>query len=74
MKNDFKPKIAAPRKKKAKKRSGPDPQNNSQPYRSGCTSIVQVLQKARTKKIINKTASSNRKNPQKTKQFCVQGC
>ncbi len=33
-----------------------------------------VLQKARTKKSINKTASSNRKNPQKTKQFCVQGC
>ncbi len=31
-------------------------------------------QKARTKKIINKTASSNRENPQKTKQFCVQGC
>ncbi len=43
-------------------------------YRSGCNSLVQVLQKARTKKIINKTASTNRENPQKTKQFCVQGC
>ncbi len=70
MKKDSKPKIADPRKKKAKKRFGPDPQNNSQPYRSGCNSIVQVLQKARTKKI----ASSKRENPQKTKQFCVQGC
>ncbi len=29
-------------------------------------------QKARVKKIINKTASSNRENP--TKQFCQQGC
>ncbi len=36
-------------------------------YISGCNSIVQVLQKARTKKIINKTASSNRENPQKMK-------
>ncbi len=35
---------------------------------------LEVLQKARTKTIINKTASSNRENPQKTKQFCVQGC
>ncbi len=25
-------------------------------------------------KIINKTASSNRENPPKTKQFCMQGC
>ncbi len=41
-------------------------------YRSGSKSIVQVLQQARTKKIINKTASSNWENPQKTKQFCVQ--
>ncbi len=32
--------------------------------------IVQVLQKARTKMIINKTALSNRENPQKTKQGC----
>ncbi len=32
-----------------------------------------VLQKARTKKIINKIASTNRENPQKTKEFCVQG-
>ncbi len=48
-------------------------QNNLEPYRSGCNSIIQVLQEARAKKIINKTASSNRENPQKTKQFCVQG-
>ncbi len=43
--------------------------NTLQSYRSGCDSIVQVLQKARTKNIINKTASSNREKSQKTKQF-----
>ncbi len=48
-------KIAAPRKKEAKKLFGPDPQNTLQPYRPGCNSIFQVLQKARTKKIIIKT-------------------
>ncbi len=49
-------------KKQAKKRSGPDPQNTLQPHRSGCNSIGQVLLKARTKKIIDKTASSNQES------------
>ncbi len=40
----------------------------------GATQLFsKVLQKARTKKIINKIASTNRENPQKTKEFCVQG-
>ncbi len=53
-------KLQSQGKRRLKKRSGPDPQRTSQPYRSGRNSIVQVLQKARTKKIITKTASSNR--------------
>ncbi len=50
-------------KKKAKKWFGPDPQYTLQPNRSERNSIVQVLQKARAKKIINKIVSPNRENP-----------
>ncbi len=62
----------APRKKKAKKWFGS--QNTLQLYRCGSNTIVQILPQARTKKIIKKTPSSNRENPQNRKQFCVQGC
>ncbi len=40
---------------------GPDPQNTLQANRSGSNSFDQVLQKVRTKTVINKTASPNSK-------------
>ncbi len=55
-----------------KKCLGPDPHATIQPNRPGSKSTVQVLQKARAKKIISYTAPRNRKNP-KEGQSCMKG-
>ncbi len=55
------------------KKFTPDHQDTIQPNRPGSSSTVQVLQNVRTKKITPWTVSSNRKNPRKEQQLCLQG-
>ncbi len=61
-------------KKKDEKRFSYDSQGPLQPNPPGRNSTVQVLQKARTKEVITLNSSTNRENPKKKEQFCMQSC